>query len=77
MADVAMCQDRSCPMRARCYRYRAIPHKFQQSYSEFMWTRDDAFDCNGYWDCSEYVEKNLVSMERLEPGYGWYEESSD
>lgn len=32
MPDIAMCGDRTCPERMKCYRYRAIPTPHRQSY---------------------------------------------
>lgn len=36
MPDISMCRDSTCPMRGECYRYRARPCKWRQSY--FMGT---------------------------------------
>lgn len=75
MSDVSMCDNRGCKMRETCYRYRKIPNKYEQHYEAFLPTEDDfgRFHCNGYWDCSEYVSKNLVPMSKIEPGWGWDE----
>ena len=32
MPDISMCQDHNCPLKEKCYRYRAIPSQWQ-SYS--------------------------------------------
>ena len=32
MPDITMCDDESCPMKSDCYRYRAVPSVFRQSY---------------------------------------------
>lgn len=32
MPDIIMCEDKSCPMNGKCYRYLAIPSKYRQSY---------------------------------------------
>lgn len=32
MPDITMCDDASCPMKEDCYRYRAVPSQFRQSY---------------------------------------------
>lgn len=36
MPDITMCRDSTCPMRGECYRYRAMPCEWRQSY--FMGT---------------------------------------
>ena len=32
MADISMCVNSECKGRDRCYRYRAYPNKYTQSY---------------------------------------------
>lgn len=32
MPDMAMCSGGECPKKDECYRYRAIPNEFRQSY---------------------------------------------
>ncbi len=32
MPDISMCQDRDCPKRQSCYRFRAVPDGMRQSY---------------------------------------------
>ena len=36
MADITMCQNKACPCRMECYRYRAIPHPTWQAYAAFV-----------------------------------------
>ena len=31
-----MCQNKACPCRMECYRYRAIPHPTWQAYAAFV-----------------------------------------
>lgn len=33
MPDITMCCNRECPLREKCYRYRARPSKYWQSYA--------------------------------------------
>ncbi len=32
MPDIAMCKGEGCPLKQQCYRYRAIPSDWRQSY---------------------------------------------
>jgi hypothetical protein len=32
MPDITMCDDRNCGIRNKCYRFRAIPDEWRQSY---------------------------------------------
>ena len=36
MADITMCCNRDCPIRNKCYRYRAVPDDYQ-SFAFFKW----------------------------------------
>lgn len=35
MPDITLCDNYECPLRERCYRYRAIPSEFWQSFAHF------------------------------------------
>ena len=35
MPDISKCNGEKCPKREYCYRYRATPNKYGQSYSMF------------------------------------------
>ena len=32
MPDISMCSGQNCPLKETCYRYKATPSKFRQSY---------------------------------------------
>ncbi len=32
MADITMCSGVGCPLKEKCYRFKAIPCEFRQSY---------------------------------------------
>lgn len=36
MSDLAMCQDKECPMRHSCYRFTAKPAENWQSFPDFQ-----------------------------------------
>jgi hypothetical protein len=35
MPDITMCQNRKCPARSICYRFRAVPDEHWQSFATF------------------------------------------
>lgn len=37
MPDIDMCTNSLCPLRDKCYRYRAHPTPHGQSYARFEW----------------------------------------
>lgn len=66
MPDIAMCKNDACYDRSFCYRYRAKPSS-NQSYTEFE--PDHTGVCASFWDCREYVEKNLRPMSEIENSF--------
>lgn len=50
MTDIIMCDDQSCHMKKDCYRYRAIPNEYRQSY--FMQSP------RKHKICEEFIEFN-------------------
>lgn len=32
MPDIALCEGTGCPLKEKCYRYKATPSKYRQSY---------------------------------------------
>jgi len=46
MADVAMCQEKDCPKKDSCYRFRAVPDHYQ------WYMKPESFDENG---CPEHL----------------------
>lgn len=50
--DISMCDNKSCPLNSKCYRFTAKPNKFYQSYSDFQYTIDKKgkVSCEYFWD---------------------------
>lgn len=56
MPDITMCKGTDCPLKERCFRYKATPSYFQS------WFVDIPFDkqlnnCNQYW---EVISKSKI-----------------
>jgi hypothetical protein len=47
MPDITMCENRECPLRETCYRFKAEPSKWRQSYFVDMKPKDGK--CDYYW----------------------------
>jgi len=45
MPDVAMCEDKNCPSRDGCYRFKATPGEWQ-TYADFQ--RGDQEKCRAF-----------------------------
>ena len=51
MPDITMCNGVGCQMKETCYRYKATPSEFRQSY--FFTAPNKGLDCNYYWKLEE------------------------
>lgn len=60
MPDISMCKGGDCPKKQDCYRFKAKPSQYMQTY--FMHPPYDVKEqtCEMFWDDSEYKEKNSV-----------------
>lgn len=58
MPDISMCLNHECTLRKYCYRYRAKPEPYGQSYADFIQNRDGT--CDDFWDAREYVQDRLM-----------------
>ncbi len=49
--DIAMCGNKTCPLKLACYRFVAEPNPFRQSYGHFQWDEDNEGEvtCDYYW----------------------------
>jgi len=63
MPDISMCSQKSCKKREHCYRYRAIPSPYWQSYMG-----PDPENCEHFWDMREEKKGyyRTRSMEEIE-----------
>lgn len=52
MPDITMCTGTGCPVAERCYRKRAMPHPFWQSYFVSPPVREDG-TCPHFWQVDE------------------------
>lgn len=70
MPDITMCVNKQCPLRRRCYRYRAVPGTWQ-SYALFepqerVGSPVYAADCYEFWEIDGRV---LRSTEEADAQY--------
>jgi hypothetical protein len=47
MPDITMCNGVGCEIKEICYRYKATPSEFMQSY--FFTTPNKGLNCDYYW----------------------------
>lgn len=66
MPDITMCCNNDCPFRDKCYRYRAIPAEFWQSYGEFKPFLHDSglWDCLHFWEIGGRVVLNVEDVDK-------------
>ena len=47
MPDISMCANHYCTLKETCYRYKATPSEFWQSWNNR--TQDKDGNCDSYW----------------------------
>lgn len=52
MPDIAMCKGKGCKKKETCYRFKAKPCPYQQTYMI-----PDAKNCEHYWETDEERER--------------------
>lgn len=68
MPDITMCSGAGCSMKEQCYRFKAIPNPYRQSY--FMTPPFVDNECNSFTtDSTEYELVSLVLPEHLLSGF--------
>ena len=68
MPDITMCCNFECPLKSKCYRYRAVPDTDRQSFALFkpqerMFGKydDKIIDCEYFWQVDEMHDKTLAT----------------
>ena len=60
MPDITMCEGNNCPLKETCYRYKAKPSEFAQSF--FIGTPFEIIEgepkCNHYWEIKNKKNEN-------------------
>jgi len=51
MPDITMCKNDVCPLRERCYRFRALPKQYGQEF----WRFEPVLE-RGVWKCNYFIE---------------------
>ncbi|GAA6203687.1 hypothetical protein [Thalassotalea sp. SU-HH00458] len=59
MPDIAMCRGESCPIRIGCYRYRAVPNLYRQSYFGRTPYDHQEKDCDRFLNINDVDTRNL------------------
>jgi hypothetical protein len=59
--DSTMCDGQGCELKSTCYRYKAEPSKYRQTY--FTEAPNDGDQCDYYWETAEERAKNLMRLK--------------
>jgi hypothetical protein len=73
MPDIAMCKDNLCPIRERCFRFRAKPSEPFQWYDRNL-RYGEKTGCNKYWEIpqekmSNYTDFPQEKVEKVDPPF--------
>lgn len=56
MPDITMCSGNDCPLKENCYRYKAKPSEFRQSYFIHPPYDKQKNECHSFWDMDLYFK---------------------
>ncbi|MBP6842290.1 MAG: DUF2934 domain-containing protein [Kofleriaceae bacterium] len=63
MPDVTMCPGGACPLRQRCYRYRAVPDGRQDAFGAVPFD-EEAGACELFWDVARLAPSDEAIRTR-------------
>ena len=82
MADITMCCNFDCPLKEKCYRYRAIPDQYHQSFAFYKPAKrkfgkhdEDILDCEYFWQV-DVIKDRILPLEVVDNRYKRTEEWS-
>ena len=61
MADITMCEGRGCEIKHTCYRHKAEPNKYRQSYFTESPIKDSG--CEYYWSFEMFLRERATTVE--------------
>ena len=73
MPDITMCCNCNCPLREKCYRFRAVPDVCWQSFAMFM-PKTSAkrmamvVKCDHFWEV-DFMSDKVLPMDVIENRY--------
>ena len=62
MPDISMCPGTACTKRNECYRYRATPSEYRQSFFTIAPMNSDG-DCEYFWSIEGYTRLQPIKTE--------------
>ena len=80
MVDLTMCCNRDCPLRAKCYRYRAVPDDYQSfaffkpDDKPFGGYGDKVLECEYFWRVDEIKDRTIptsIADNRYDRDWKW------
>lgn len=80
MPDITMCINDSCPLRKKCYRYRAVPSKYRQSFCRFepitlSYLHHTELMCPHIWDIEK--GRKVMALKDVDKRYKRSTDESD
>ena len=80
MPEITMCCNFNCPLREKCYRYRAVPSEYRQSFALYRYLvklndkNMPEYECDYFWQIDILKDKILpldVINNRYERDWKW------
>ena len=61
MPDISMCNNEECVQKLNCYRYRAVPNEYSQSYILLTGAKEKK-DCDHFWEIDNSLRLAPVEL---------------
>lgn len=59
--DIRMCDNKECPSKEECFRFKAIPNPWRQSYAGYS-VKEGEDKCDSFWQVKE--NDNIKTKEK-------------
>lgn len=63
MVDITLCANKKCPIRENCYRFKATPNEYRQSYADYDFAKDGK--CEYFVKINNFAE-NKIQASKME-----------
>jgi hypothetical protein len=63
MPDITMCQGGTCPIKEECYRFKAVPSQYRQSYFAVVPYSEENKHCEYRWSMKPENKKGKENVE--------------
>lgn len=67
MPDISMCSGKDCPLKESCYRFKAVPSEYRQSWLVTPPYNPETKTCDHYWEEDDPKPRRLAWISKGRP----------